>query len=182
MTKTIAKTLVAAASMLAVVSAPHARAEAAPKADAKSIIGLGLLGGEVFTLGLAIGKVDRAWAYGIVVPLGIAGGAVGGYFVGKEVQDKPEVPVALVAGGMALIIPTVVATLNATAYAPPRDSKPGTSDDLLPALSFLDLRGSKVRFGLPAVEVQPLYTQREQEQFAVKQGVQASLPIMRARF
>src|SRR5512136_55746 len=50
---------------------------------------------------------------------GITGGGVGGYFAEKD--GSPKLSLYLLAGGMALAIPTTVAILSATAYQVPAD-------------------------------------------------------------
>jgi len=64
------------------------------------------------------------------IPTALAiGGGVGGYFIEKSAS--PEIPLAMLAGGMALIIPTVVITLSAGAYQPA--SEDSTPPDATPA-------------------------------------------------
>jgi len=48
---------------------------------------------------------------------GAAAGSVGGYFI--EQDASPKTTMLMLAGGMALVIPTTVAVLSATAYEPP---------------------------------------------------------------
>jgi hypothetical protein len=51
--------------------------------------------------------------------LGAGAGAFGGYEVEQHANAK--VSVYMLAGGMALVIPTTVAVLQATSYSPPED-------------------------------------------------------------
>jgi hypothetical protein len=83
----------------------------------KGIIGGALLGAEAVTLTEAALKVEPAWAYIVGGLGGAAAGGVGGYFV--EQGGNAKTNMFLLAGGMALIIPTTVAVLSATAYEPP---------------------------------------------------------------
>jgi len=96
----------------------HASAEEPGiSATGKGITGGALLGGElVMAVEAAIGVQDT-WAY---VGGGLGGavaGGVGGYFI--EQGDSPKPSFYLLAGGMALLIPTTVAVLQATSYKAP---------------------------------------------------------------
>jgi hypothetical protein len=111
-----------AALLLGVVSWPRsARAqsnnEVSPKG--KGITGGALLGGEVVMLTEAALGARPAWAYIVGGVAGAVGGGVGGYFAEKE--GSAELSLYLLAGGMALAIPTTVAILSATAYQVPAD-------------------------------------------------------------
>jgi hypothetical protein len=86
----------------------------------KGITGGALLGGEAVMLTEAAFKVKPAWAYAVGGLAGAVGGGVGGYFVEHGASDA-KVPMYMLAGGMALIIPTTVAVLSAAAYEPPAD-------------------------------------------------------------
>jgi hypothetical protein len=95
--------------------------------DGKGIVGGGLLGAELVTIVEGIADVRSGWAYGIGAIVGAGGGAVGGYFVEQNSTDG-RVPTYLLAGGLALIIPAVVLTLNGTRYRP----QEGATDDNTP--------------------------------------------------
>ena len=116
----------AAALLIAVPAAvPEvASAQAAPApvqitTGFKGVIGLGLFGAELGFAIPALAGLDETWAF-IVFPIAGAGiGATVGYFALETGTDKlAEVNVAVLAIGMALIIPTMVITLSATAYDP----------------------------------------------------------------
>lgn len=120
-----------AAFALALAAAPsQAHAQQVPEPDAvngrpKGIIGGALLGGEVVMLTMGAVGVEKAWPYLVFGGLGMAAGGVGGFFIeeaagpGNAGGDVPEAGVYMLAGGMALVIPTLVVVLNATAYKPP---------------------------------------------------------------
>jgi hypothetical protein len=96
--------------------APEAHAdEVSP--TGKGIAGGALLGGEVVTITEALAGVHPGWAYLVGGGLGIAGGAVGGYFV-EQSTSNGQGPVYMLAGGLALVIPALVLSLNATRYRP----------------------------------------------------------------
>jgi hypothetical protein len=83
----------------------------------KGIVGGTLLGAEVVLATEAAFKVQPTWAYVVGGLAGGAAGGVGGYFI--EQNASAETTMLVLAGGMALAIPTTVAVLSATAYEPP---------------------------------------------------------------
>jgi hypothetical protein len=83
----------------------------------KGIVGGALLGGEIVLATEAAFKVQPGWAYIVGGVGGAAAGGVGGYFI--EQEANPKTTMLMLAGGMALIIPTTVLVLSATAYEPP---------------------------------------------------------------
>jgi hypothetical protein len=85
----------------------------------KGIVGGALLGGELVVTVEAAAGVKSGWAYAGGALLGAAGGGVGGYFIEKEAS--PRVDLLMLAGGMTLVIPTIVFALSRTAYEPPVD-------------------------------------------------------------
>ena len=100
----------ASAAMLAVPSSAHAE-EVQP--TAKGIVGGALLGGELVVFTEAIFGVRSTTAY----LAGAAAGGVGGYFVEQAVDDG-RIPAYMLAGGLALLIPAIVVTLDATRFMP----------------------------------------------------------------
>jgi hypothetical protein len=84
---------------------------------ALAIVGGGLLGAEVGTIVLSIAGVHNPWVYVISDVVLAAGGALGGWQVEQHSSDG-RAPVFMLAGGLALLIPGVVLTLNATRYQP----------------------------------------------------------------
>lgn len=99
-----------------------------PAATGKGITGGVLLGAEVVMLTEAAFKVKPTWAYLVGGLAGGVAGGIGGYFVERD--DANKTSMYMLAGGMALIIPTTVAVLSAKAYEPPADytEDRGTSD------------------------------------------------------
>jgi hypothetical protein len=121
---------VAAVALFGVVavSAParEARAdEVSP--DGKGIVGGALLGAEVVTITEALANVRPPWAYVVGAVVGAGGGGVAGHFIENGSTDG-KVPMYMLAGGLALIIPAVVLTLNATRWQP----EEGATEDNVP--------------------------------------------------
>ncbi|WP_234022820.1 hypothetical protein [Sorangium cellulosum] len=177
--------------------------------DGKGIVGGALLGGEVVMLTMGAIGVERAWPYLVFGGVGAVGGGVAGYFI-EAAEPAPEVPLYMLAGGMALVIPTLVVTLNATAYKPPATDQsepirnepaaeppqPGINVQLTtdaasvlrrlgtdaPGVGLVDLAPSQVAVGVPALSVAPLYSHDEMFKFGVAQGYQVRVPVFRASF
>ena len=208
----IAAGLTAAATFLA---ASSASAQTAPASEAvqptgKGIVGGALLGGEVVDLTLGIVGVNRGWPYLVFGALGAVGGGIGGYFVEQNTATMPEVDAYMLAGGMALVIPTLVVSLNATMYRPPEvttepaNNQPSTGPTPAPlstpgaapvqarrtlqrpnehfAFSLVDVYKGSVAMGIPAVQVKPLYSQREVWTYGVQQGNEVRVPLFYATF
>jgi len=83
----------------------------------KGIVGGAFLGGEVVVFVEAIAGVRSGTAYLLGAGAGAVAGGVGGYFVEQAVSDG-RVPAYMLAGGLALIIPALVVTLDQTRYLP----------------------------------------------------------------
>lgn len=223
----------------------------------KGIVGGALLGGEVVTITMGAAGLEKGWPYFVFGGLGMVGGGVGGYFVEKAtavtvtgtspnamVSGGPAEPALyMLAGGMALIIPALILSLNATAYKPPDSDRnepannepskeapkaspgppppaggPGAAPGPGPGatshnvtlqnarersattyqyrshfrsemagmphipVSLFDVYKGKLGLGIPALEVRPLYTQREMWTYGVAQGTEARLPVFKAVF
>ncbi len=127
--------LAVASALFATICATTNDAPAAPEVSptGKGIAGGALLGGEIGFLGLAAFNAQSSWLYYTIPPLLAVGGGVGGYFI-EQSSDSATVPLFMLAGGMALVIPTVVITLSATTYRPgnedstPADASPSSAD------------------------------------------------------
>jgi hypothetical protein len=93
----------------------------------KGIVGGALLGAEAVTIVESLVGVRPGWAYGVGALVGAAGGGVGGFFVEQGSSDG-RAPMYMLAGGLALVIPAIVLTLNATRYMP----EEGATEDRAP--------------------------------------------------
>jgi hypothetical protein len=122
--------LSAATFTLTLFAAGDARADGPVSPAGKGTIGCALLGGEVVTITMGAAGVSKGWPYFVFGGLGMVGGGIGGYFVdratavtvsntGVSTGGPAEPSLYLLAGGMALVIPALIVSLNATAYKPP---------------------------------------------------------------
>jgi hypothetical protein len=140
-TKKRALALLAAVSALTAL-APAAHADEV-SSTGKGIAGGALLGGDVVTIVESLIGVRQGWAYALGGGLGIAAGGVGGFFI-ENASSNGQASTYVLAGGMALIIPALVLTLNATRYHP---SESATEDKPPPGIPPADpgsLGGSPV--------------------------------------
>lgn len=190
-------------------SSPAGAQEADPVApDGKGIVGGALLGAEVVMIVEAIIGVEEVWPYPVFGAVGAGAGAVGGW--GVEQTGSAEAALYMLAGGMALVVPTLVAVLNATAYDPESESfdegvqpeaegeegegeepaapsvdanvdvDTGSRHRVPPALVGIDGRG--VALGVPAVEIRPVYSPEELAKYGVEQDTELRFPIVRGAF
>jgi hypothetical protein len=117
--KRVSTSIVAAGAAFALLAqaAPARADDVSP--TGKGVVGGGLLGAEVVMVVEAAAGMKSGWGYLI----GGAVGAGGGAFAGLQAQKNadPKISMYLLAGGMALVIPTVVAVLQATSYKAPED-------------------------------------------------------------
>jgi hypothetical protein len=111
---------------------PHAAfADGSVSPKGKGIVGGALLGAEVVTMPMGIAGLRPWWPYVVFGSVGAAGGAVGGWAIESQINKAPSTPppagtpapvsgppaeatVAMLAVGLALVIPTLVVDLNAT--------------------------------------------------------------------
>jgi hypothetical protein len=117
-----------AALVGAVVLAPGREARADNVASTpKGTVGGALLGAEVVTITESLFGARPGWAYAVGAIVGAGGGGAAGYAIDQGSTDG-KVPMYLLAGGLALIIPALVLSLNATRYLP----EEGATEDNVP--------------------------------------------------
>jgi hypothetical protein len=83
----------------------------------KGTIGGALLGAEIVTMTESLIGVRQDWVYAASAAGGALAGGLAGYAVENSVSDG-TIPVAMLAGGITLIIPAIVMSLDATRYRP----------------------------------------------------------------
>lgn len=120
-------------------------------APPKGAIGFGLIGAELGVAIPALIGVKATWAYLVFPAVGAAGGAVLGHVL-VDSNDQVGVSVVALTAGMALVIPTLVLAMVATAYDPEDDRS--SEAKLGPGLLRLDESGA-LRVAAPGTTVVP---------------------------
>jgi len=153
-------------------SAADGRAESSAANRAKGSTGGALVGAEAVMVTEAAIGVQASWLYMIGGVVGGGGGGVAGYYIGGTSSPKP--PSFLLAGGIALVIPTLLGVVTATSYQPPENYRPEHSpDEDAPADARLDL---------PSVEVARTFSDAELQMFRVRQATELHISLLRGVF
>jgi len=188
-----ASSLFLAASVAAMLVGHSASARADEVSPTgKGIAGGALLGGELVMGVQAAFGVQPAWAYLLGGAAGAGAGAYGGYLV--EQNASPKLSLYMLAAGMALVIPTTVAVLEATAYDPPAEYREDNPTVPLPAAEppratlpaptgLVDVASDgSLRLSVPAVEVRPVFTTAELHQYGFEQRDGVHVPVVSGLF
>ncbi len=96
-------------------------------ASPKGLIGLGLIGAELGLVIPAAAGLDDTWALITFPAVGALGGALAGHFL-IDNNNREKAAVAVLVGGLALVVPSVVLTLALTAYDP--DDEEGVATEI----------------------------------------------------
>jgi hypothetical protein len=204
---------VAAGALVATMIAAPARDARADEVSptGKGITGGALMGAESVTIVASIAGLRTGWVYGVAAALGAAGGGIGGYFVEQGSTDGVA-PTAMLAGGLALIIPAVVLYLNGTRYQP----EEGAAEDHTPAgppaepgvpgagvttappspaappppppptsavpQSILDFRAGAPQFGVPVPELRRTLTVAEERLYGTRSSGELRVPVLHVVF
>ena len=213
-------TIVAFGAATLTAGMPEARADEIAGTP-KAMVGGGFLGAEVVAIPMAIAGVRAGWAYAVFPPLGAIGGVIGGYFMDQAydssgnnggTKQSAYGSAFMLAGGMALIIPTIVLMLNATRYHPSEnavedrapknvgpEANPGAAggSSVAPAkdgggnggnqppyvpLSLVDMHEGTLRLGIPVPEVTTSYTLKQVRELGVVQGTEVRVPVFKLAF
>ena len=160
-------------TLLAVLAgAGEGRAESSTANRAKGIAGGALVGSEVVMLTEAAIGLQSGWLYAVGGVVGAGGGGVAGYYIGGSVSPKP--PSFLLAGGIALVIPTLVGIATATSFEPPENYRPERSPD--------EDAAPDARLELPSVEIARTFSDAEIHMFRVTQATELHLSLLRGVF
>lgn len=172
-----------------VMAEQSARAEGPVTATGKGIAGMAIIGGAATATTMGIIGVDKRWAYLVFPPAVAIGAGIGGYFM--EDAAPVEVSTYLLGAGMALIIPTIIVSLNATVYKVP-DEYPNDPSKRTPAAepprtgyiphSLVDLNRGTLAVSLPPLQVRNAYSTDEMAKFGVAQTREVHVPIFHASF
>jgi hypothetical protein len=176
----------------------------------KGIVGGGLLGAEVITIVEGVAGVRPGWAYWLGAIVGAGGGAVGGWAVEQAVNGDGTIPMAMLAGGLALVIPAIVVSLDATRFRPdegatedhpptlgpaadpgaaggsvvgtPPPAPPPSVPPPAPPQSLLDVNTGDLRVGVPVPNVRPVYSLADQRQYGLRAETEVRMPVLRVTF
>jgi hypothetical protein len=172
----------------------------------KGTIGGAMLGAEVVMLTESAFRLRPTWMY---LAGGAGGGLLGGYVGNRMSGGTNRPPSFLLAGGIALIIPTIMGVLTATQYEPigtiRQDSPDDTSgdgsgddedgDDELPEPDATDpdsmgggdapepgARSPAPRIELPTIGLAQAFSRDELVQFRVRQATELHVSVLRGVF
>ncbi|MEI7893915.1 MAG: hypothetical protein WCI05_12550 [Myxococcales bacterium] len=165
--------------------------EVSPKG--KGIAGGALLGAEVVTMVESFIGIRKGWLYVVGAVVGAGGGGVGGYFV-EQASSDGRAPVYMLAGGLALVIPALVLTLNATRYMPdematedraPTNAPP--ADPVVPSppktpQSLLNVNDRGLRLGMPVPSVFPTWSRATERTLGLRAETELRLGVFQAAF
>jgi hypothetical protein len=182
-----------------VIAERPAHAEGPVTSTGKGIAGLAIIGGSATAMTMGIVGVEARWAYLVFPPLVAVGGGIGGYFM--ESAAPVEASSYILGAGMALIIPTIIVSLNATVYKVPDDyiddpskktpageaPRPSARrhDSIRSAIvprSLVNLNHGSLAFGLPPVQIRNTFTTDDMAKFGVAQAREVHIPLFHATF
>jgi hypothetical protein len=142
---------------------------------AKGVTGGAALGAELVMLGESAFRLRPAWLYLVGGGAGAIAGGYLGYRIGDGKSNRP--PSFLLAGGIALIIPTIMGVLTATEYAPPESFRPEPpSDDEVPEAR------APIELELPNVGLAQAFSREELVLFRAQQVTELHLSLLRGAF
>jgi len=180
--------LAVAIALSALAAAPHAaqaQADEDELADSKEIppdfkgmVGLGLIGAELGFVIPALAGLHETWAFIVFPIVGAGGGAAAGYFLLEKGDGEPELAVASLTAGMALVIPSLIITLSATAYEPEEATE--LADARNPGIVRFSDRG--VRLAAPMVSVRPGASARESLRTGASMAREVHVPVLSGKF
>lgn len=153
-------------------SASDGRAESSGTNRAKGVTGGAMLGAEVVLITEAAIGVKPRWLYLLGGAVGGLGGGWAGYHIGGSSSPKP--PSFLLAGGIALVIPTLIGVVSATQFQPPDTYRPEPSPEQDAPMD--------ARLELPSVEVARTFSDEEVHDFHLPRTTAVHLSLLRGVF
>ena len=147
---------------------------------AKGITGGALLGGEVVMLTEAALGVKPVWAYIVGGVAGAGAGGVGGYYL-AESTDNNKPTSFLVAGGVALVIPTLIGIAMATHFEPPEEHTQEQIPNEEPPYDA-EPPPPAAKLGLPTLNVAQAFTPEELAKYGVRQTTELHVSLLNGVF
>jgi hypothetical protein len=145
---------------------------AADKELVKGLVGGTLMGAQAVLLTESALRLSPGWVYLAGGAAGAAAGAYIGYKICDDSSNKP--PSFLLAGGIALIIPTIMGVLTATQYAPPRSFRQDLDE------SATEPEGARLE--VPTVGLAQAFSRDELARFRVRQRSELHVELLRGVF
>ena len=180
-------------------------------ASPKGLIGLGLIGAELGLTIPALAGLDETWSLVVFPIVGAAGGAIAGHYaIDNRGNEKAAVATLMI--GLALVVPSIVITVAATAYDPEDDfeeedaaadesgeeeaAEPEAEAEPEPEAELdrrrrLATRGGTgmvrihdggVSLALPALSVGQVYTPQELARYGGEQATEVQLSLFSGAF
>ncbi len=177
-------------------------------ASPKGLIGFGLIGAELGLTIPALAGLDETWSLIIFPVVGAAGGAIAGHYaIDNRGNEKAAVATLMV--GLALVVPSIVITVAATAYdpeddfeeddggggeaseAPPEEAAEPEPEAELERRRQLATRGGTgmvrvhdggVSLSLPGLTVGQVYTAQELARYGGEQATEVQLSLFSGNF
>jgi len=137
-----------------------------------------MLGGELVLIGEAVAGVKPGWAYILGGVAGAGGGAVAGYYLVDGSTGKG--PSFMLAGGIALAIPAIIAVVSASQFQPPENYRQDVAPDEEPPLEETPPAGA--RLDLPTLDMSQAFTGDEMQKYGVSQATEVHLSLFRGVF
>jgi MFS family permease len=145
---------------------------AADKDVVKGLVGGTLMGAEAVLLTESALRLSHGWMYLAGGAAGAAAGAYIGYKICDDSSNKP--PSFLLAGGIALIIPTIMGVLTATQYEPPASFRRDSDE------SAAQPKGARLE--VPSVGLAQAFSRDELARFRVRQASELHVELLRGVF
>jgi hypothetical protein len=145
---------------------------AADKDVVKGVVGGTLMGAEAVLLTESALRLSPGWVYLVGGAAGAGAGAYLGYEICNDSSNKP--PSFLLAGGIALIIPTIMGVLTATQYAPPESFRQDSDQNAT--------EPEGARLDVPSVGLAQAFSRDELARFRVQQATELHLELLRGVF
>ena len=186
------------------VATPGEQVDASPK----GLIGLGIIGAELGLVIPAVAGLDETWSLITFPVVGFGLGAVAGHFLIDE-NNNEKAAVAVLLTSLALVVPSIVITVAATAYDPVDDfeertdqevpeadqQEPETVEDVLDEEASREMRTvaaagtgmvriheGGVALTMPGLTVGRVYTPEELARYGGQQATEVQLSLVSGSF
>lgn len=150
----------------------------ADASQVKGTVGGAMLGAELVLLAESAIGLDQGWMYLAGGAAGAGAGAYLGHRIGGGRDNQP--PAFLLAGGIALIIPTIMGVLTATQYALPDSFR--TGDDAAASGLPGDASAAGARLELPNVGLAQAFSRDEIASLGVRRVSELHVMLLRGVF